>query len=182
MSYAWIDQYSLYIFWPRALHLQLGQLSMTEDDADLIGAVRDQIGLDAYHLYPDTRRLIPDAVFWGIAIACLTEYFKGLGGFETLGKATRRKAASILKAWKEKRDFEHVVQGEEFESIVSEGIRLVPQRIAKGREVHARARLRQSLVEFGLGDDEAGELSRQIAELVAARAARLTDGRDDKPV
>jgi hypothetical protein len=57
---------------------------------DLISQVRDEIGLDAYYLYPDTRRAIPDPVIWGFASACVLKFVEGLGiDFKVFGEQTK---------------------------------------------------------------------------------------------
>lgn len=45
---------------------------------ELIARVQDQIGIDAYVIYPDSHRLIPDTVLWGFASACVLEFVNHL--------------------------------------------------------------------------------------------------------
>ena len=82
------------------------------DANEIIASVRDVVGFDAYHMYPDTKRAIPDPVLWGFASACLLEFVKGFVDFKKLGETVRAKLESLLTHWREKRSFEDYVQSE----------------------------------------------------------------------
>lgn len=120
---------------------------------DLITAVQDQLGPDAYNIYPDSRRLIPDAVLWGIAAACVIEFLKGFGAFNELGKQSRERLDELVRRWKTRKDLEPYVQTlnltlrDDVASVIDSAAK---QSHAPTGRPAARQALTEALIEFGL--------------------------------
>ena len=79
---------------------------MSKRSEEIISLVEQEIGIDAYHMYPDTRHAIPDTVLWGFASACILEFSKGFIDFKKLGESVRTNVNLLLKAWKLKENFD----------------------------------------------------------------------------
>ena len=140
---------------------------MNTDDA-LIGAIVDELGLDVYHLYPDSKRLIPDTVIWGIASACLIEFLKGLGGFNTLGQQAKDKLNELLRRWRTRDAFEPFIQTLNLQEPIAnelQDIRKTPPLSDKFEQ--ARQSLVDAFIQFGLNRDDANEHAVRISELVS---------------
>ena len=63
----------------------------------VIEEVEQELGIDAYHIYPGSRRMIPDAVAWGVAAACIIEFIKGMVDFKRLGEGTRFQLDELVR-------------------------------------------------------------------------------------
>ena len=136
---------------------------------ELIGSVQDQLGPDAYNIYPDSRRLIPDAVLWGIAAACLIEFLKGLGGFNDLGKQARERLEEMIRRWKTHKDFEPYVQtlSLELRADVADALSSITNKEYSRKEYDdSRVALTESLIQFGLHPKTAQQHAGVISDLV----------------
>jgi len=136
------------------------------DAQGIVDQVQSEIGLDAYHIYPDSRRFIPEVVLWGIASACVIEFVKGFVDFKKLGEDARSKLNELLRRWKQKDDFEKFVESEYLEVIVYRAIETIPPRLSDAKIDAAREELVLALVEFGLSHDAARRQAGKISEVV----------------
>ena len=120
---------------------------------DLIQDIQDQIGIDAYHIIPEQRRLIPEAVLWGFASACLLGFLRGLVDIKSMGETLRQRIENFLSAWRSKAGFEVAVADPELPRSVEQvriyinpltisrsfTVRLLPPRFAGGDSWGAHA-------------------------------------------
>jgi hypothetical protein len=143
---------------------------MVADAADMIASVCDEIGLDAYHIYPSSKRSIPDAVLWGFASACLLEFVKGFVDFKSLGEAVRSKLDGLLQHWRDKEDFEDYLKSEGIERAVLVAVEAIPKTISTSQRMLALKNLEDALVEIGLSREAAGKHAARIDEIVATSA------------
>jgi len=136
------------------------------DASEIIDQVQTEMGLDAYHIYPDSRRFIPETVLWGIAAACVIEFIKGIIDFKSLGEQARGKLDELVTRWKKKEDFERFVTDKELKSIVAKAIDKLPAKMTDADEAQARDRLAKALLEFGLPADAANSKAASISVLL----------------
>jgi hypothetical protein len=141
---------------------------MATKAAAMIDSVQNEIGLDAYHIYPTSRRSIPDAVLWGFASACLLEFIKGFVDFKSLGESIRSRLEGLLQHWRDKRDFEEYVRSEGLDKAVYAAVDAIPRTITPTQRSAAIKRLEDALVEVGLQREMAFEHAARIAEVVAS--------------
>jgi len=134
----------------------------------LIEAITDQLGIDVYNLYPDSKRLIPDTVLWGIAAACVIEFLKGLVGFSDLGKDVRGRANELAKRFKERTSFEPYVQtlGLSIRDDLVEVVQGARIHTASSDKAAGREEMKKALIEFGLHAKVANEHADKIASLI----------------
>lgn len=139
-----------------------------KDVHELLIMTRDELGLDAYVIYPDSRRSIPDTVLWAFASACLLEYLKPLIDFKGLGEKTRRTIEELLRRWRTKDKFEEFAAKPELAAAVTDALSAAtPADNGTGRE-KAVADLAQALTALGVRAADAVEHAERIAELVSA--------------
>jgi hypothetical protein len=125
---------------------------------DLISQVRDEIGLDAYYLYPDTRRMIPDPVIWGFASACVLKFAEGLGiDFKQFGEQTKCLLSGLVDRIFRKQDFEPFVENEQLPAGVALAIVAIPERIDEHKRAEGVRRLEAALTELGMPAPTASE-------------------------
>src|SRR2546423_1678084 len=98
---------------------------------ELIGVVEDTIRLDAYRHYPHTRREIPGLVIPAVAIACLTQFLKGLIDFEKLGKKSRDLLEDVLRRWRGKETLETGEKARSLEKVLAHALELLPPRLSE---------------------------------------------------
>jgi hypothetical protein len=142
---------------------------MSERAEELIADVQDQIGLDAYHLYPSSRRLIPEAVLWGFASACILDFVKAFVDLKGLGEAARGRIGRLLAGWKAKSLDD--VEADNLAADVAEAIGAMPPEVTPAEREAGTLRLRAALLELGLPSDEAKRHAESIAAKVLAAAA-----------
>jgi hypothetical protein len=132
-------------------------------------SVADELGLDVYRLYPDTRRLIPDTVVWGLASGCIAQFLAGFVDFNGLGKEVRAKLDELIRRWRQKDDFERYIET----SAPTEAVAVVvqaamgcasPANIRSGQQ-----KLEQAMIEFGFDPETARIRSERIAKAIAAQ-------------
>jgi len=140
---------------------------MIAEPGHVIVVVEEQINLDAYHMYPDSKRLIPEMVVWGFASACLLEFVKGLVDFNQLGKGIRTKVEGLLKAWREKHDFEDYLKSEGIEAAVLATIEACPSEITAAQRQDAVERVASALIDLGLPAKKARQHAEQVAKAIA---------------
>lgn len=133
----------------------------------MIDSVRDEIGLDAYHIYPTSRRSIPDTVLWGFASACVLEFIKGFVDFKSLGEAVRSRLDGLLQHWRNKQDFEDYVRSEGLDKAVYAAVEAIPHIVTPTQRSAATKRLEDALVGLGLQRETASEHAARIADVVA---------------
>jgi hypothetical protein len=140
---------------------------MNTDDL-LIGSIIDELGIDVYHIYPTSKRLIPETVIWAIASACLIEFLKGLGGFNNLGQQTRAKLDEFLRRWRTRDSFEPYIQTLNLQKPIADGMHAIRQVPPASNDFEkARKSLEDSLIEFGLHSSDAHEHAIRISELIS---------------
>jgi hypothetical protein len=139
----------------------------------LLEDVKDELGLEAYHIYPDSKRWIPDQVLWAIAGACIVEFcFKGLIDLKALGEKTRQAALALVEAWHERTTFEARIQTLDINGIVREVGTAVPSRVVTSGNLDASEKeLADSLRAFGLTETAAALHAAAIRKIVAAQIA-----------
>jgi hypothetical protein len=136
------------------------------DSADIVESVREEIGLDAYHMYPGSRRAIPDAVLWGFASACLLEFVKGFVDFKSLGEAIRGQLEGLLRHWRDEQDFEDYVRSEGLDRAVLAATAAIPGQITSVQRSSGIRALEDALVEIGLPRETASKHANRIDEIV----------------
>lgn len=141
---------------------------MATDATELIESVRDEIGLDAYHIYPTSKRAIPDAVLWGFASACMLEFIKGFVDFKSLGEAIRSRLEGLLQHWRDKHDFEEYVRSEGLDKAVLTAADAIPRTITPAQRTAAVKTLEDALVEVGLPRDTASKHAARIGDIVVS--------------
>ena len=139
---------------------------MVQDAHELIDEISTVIGLDAYVMYPDSKRLIPDVVIWGFASAFLLEFVKALVDLKGLGENLRKRAEFFLQSWKAKIGFEAIVSADDVNEVNRELIAALPQDIGVDELDKGRVALRDALVGLGLKVAVAERHAQKIAELI----------------
>lgn len=134
------------------------------DGSVLIEKTQDILGLEAYRIFPDSRRFIPDVIVASVAAACLGEFIKGFVNFKKLGEGARAKFDELIRRWRAKDDFERYAKQEDAVELVSKAIATIPEKLPS--LVQAQARLQAALEEFGLSKAAAEEHAKRIAQLL----------------
>ena len=148
---------------------------MSDRAEELIADVKDQIGLDAYHIYPESRRMIPDAVLWAFASACILEFVKAFVDLKGLGEATRNRIGRLLAKWKAKNLDDVAV--DDLASDVAEAIAALPRKASPAEREAGILRLQAALLELGLSSD-GGEASCRFRGRESPRdGRRLMEGK-----
>jgi hypothetical protein len=136
------------------------------DGRAVLENAKDTLGLDAYLLYPESRRLIPETVLWGLAAACVGEFIKGFIDFKSLGETARAALTELLRKWRDKREFESYVLSSRPEPLLLAALKTLPSSIPVESCEKALADLTDSLECFGLNKPEAQSRATQIADVI----------------
>ncbi len=137
-----------------------------EQSMRIIDQVTDELGLDAYHIYPDSRRLIPDAVLWAVASACVIEFLKSFLDLKTLGEQARKQLLELTRRWRERDDLEGYLKTEGLDASVRLALEAARPRLTETEENEAVRALEGSLVQFGIDKHAAHEHAARIARIV----------------
>jgi hypothetical protein len=132
----------------------------------LLNEVADELGHDVYYVYPDSKRLIPDAVMWAVVVACIVQFLKGFVDFERLGESARTAIAELLDRWRSKKDLEPWIQGADLHRLVLEAFESRPASVTDADLDRGQACLKQALPEFGMDENLAEEHARAIRALM----------------
>jgi hypothetical protein len=139
------------------------------DGQELVTQVQNKIGLDAYHIYPDSRRFIPEAVLWGIASACVIEFIKGFVDFKLVGESAKRTLLELSSRFRRKDSFEDFVQQHDIKDITLHIIAVLPPTISDRAYDDGLRELETALIQFGLRPVPAKARATEIAKLIANR-------------
>ena len=140
---------------------------MTTEGSDLLEQIKFRIGLDAYHIYPDSRHAIPDAVLWGFASACLLEFAKTFVDFKGLGEGLRKKADALLVSWFGKKDFPEMVSTIDHSELANKIISLLPAEFEDSLLMAATVDLAAALERLGVKPVAAQRHAAAIAQKIA---------------
>jgi hypothetical protein len=136
---------------------------------ELVASVQDEIGRDAYVMYPNSHRLIPDAVLWAFASACVLEYTKSFVDLKGLGEKSRALVEELLDRWKGKDEFESFAQREGLADRVADAVvQTLPATIPPQSRASAIADLATALEGLGMRAADARRHAAGIADIVAA--------------
>jgi hypothetical protein len=136
------------------------------DGRTVLENAKDTLGMDAFLLYPESRRLIPEAVLWGLAGACVGEFIKGFIDFKSLGETARAALNELLRKWRDKREFESYVVSSPPELLLLSALNTLPSMIPVESCQKALVDLTDSLECFGLDKAEAQNRATQIADVI----------------
>lgn len=140
---------------------------MMRDGLSTLEQARDAIGLDAYRLYPDSRRLIPEAVALSVAAACISEFIKGFVDFKSLGERANQVLTELIRRWRTKDRFEEFVTEHDPTAVVTLAIQHLPLALPAPEAAEAQRRLQEGLEEFGLSASKAADRAAEIAKIIA---------------
>lgn len=140
------------------------------DPFDVLQETRDALGIEPYRIYPRSRRLIPEAVLWGFASACILEFVKGLVDFKKLGEASRAKVEQCLRAWRAPETFEQLVADSPPDALATSALALLPASLDEAAITRATQDLSAALQGFGIPSTAAAECADRIAKAVKTYA------------
>lgn len=135
------------------------------DGSEILQSIKDIIGLEAYRMYPDSRRLIPDAVLWGVAAACATEFLKGAIDFKSIGEGAHNKLMELMRRFEHRDAFEEFVDAQDVESLAASAIAAAPIELTPDELTQARSNLEDALKRLGLSGPE---IRNKVAEIEKA--------------
>lgn len=139
------------------------------DGQELITQVQNKIGLDAYHIYPDSRHFIPEAVLWGIASGCVIEFVKGFVDFKLIGESAKRTLLELSTRFRRKDSFEDFIKQHDITVSILHIIAVLPPTISNQDYDNGLRTLEAALIEFGLQPIPAKSRAAEIAKLIANR-------------
>ena len=139
-------------------------------DDELIAEVGDEIGIEAYRIYPNSRRLIPEPVLWGIASACVIEFVKGLVDFKGLGEATKSRLLELSRRFRERDSLESFVEHNDLTEPIRLALSALPKKITDEDYEKGRGELEAALRLFGLPSASAQAHAAAIAEHIRKRS------------
>jgi len=128
----------------------------------LLQEVADQLGLDVYYVYPDSRHFIPETVVLAVATACVIEFLKGFFDFNGLGKASREAVLDLARRWRSNQDLEPLIQTLDLQGLASEVLEVSPSSASAADLDKGQASLTQALSEFGMDQNLANEHAQAI--------------------
>lgn len=129
---------------------------------------RDELGLDAYVMFPDSRRSIPDTVLWAFASACLIEYVKPLIDLKGLGEKSRHLIEELLQRWRSKRNFEELAASPDLAAAVKDALSAASSANEDIDRANSISNLAQALTALGIRAADANRHAQAIADLVSA--------------
>lgn len=132
----------------------------------VVDAIREELGIDSYHLYEEERYSITLEILRVIATACGLEFVKGATGFKELGEQARREANEIIQRWRMRKDLEEFARSERIEIVVAEALMTIPSPCSPEKRRAGRESLEAALREFGLNGDDAKNHAQRIEEIV----------------
>ena len=138
----------------------------------LLQSVEGVLGIDAYRIYPNSQRLIAEAVLVSVAAACIGQFLKGLIDFEKLGSATRQHLDELIRRWRQREAIDAFADAHDPRALLDEALRHLPRAIQEHQKREALEALQAALEEFGLPRKRAEERARAIAQLVVDYSSR----------
>jgi hypothetical protein len=130
----------------------------TDDAHQLIANIVDELGMDAYHLYPDSRRLIGEAELAAIAVACIVAYCKGFFNLEVLGTKSREYLLGVLGLLQDKQPDSQPVRIEPVIELL--------ENAGAPIQMPAIESLKRSMIQFGMTETLANEHAENVAALI----------------
>jgi hypothetical protein len=135
----------------------------------IVDAIRDELGIDAYHLYEEERYSITAEILRAIATACGLEFIKGLTGFKGMGEQMREEAHELIRRWRAREDLTEFARSERIDMITAEALAALPPTVTHEKRQAARASLEAALIQFGLSGDDAKSHAHQIEDIVLGK-------------
>jgi hypothetical protein len=145
---------------------------MSSDARRLIVSAENAIGTDAYLVYPNNLRQIPEVVIWGFASACVLEFVKAFVDLKGIGEAARELVAGLLIRLKERSSFEEYCRTEGLDAAVLSAIATIPERIDEKQFEVGLLGLKSVLTQLGLPENEAATLSGKIGDAIRTHSVK----------
>ncbi|WP_166300738.1 hypothetical protein [Bradyrhizobium sp. 2S1] len=141
------------------------------DAEELLTQAKRAVGQNAYVMYPPTKRpLIPEAVVWGFASACLLEFVKPFFDFKGLGEVANKHVTGLLQAWRDKASFEEHCRTEGVDAAVLAALEAVPNNVTSDQSKKGVENLTSALKQIGVNEQDAAVLADKIKNAVAPAA------------
>ena len=147
-------------------------MSVKREAKPVVDAIRDELGVDAYHLYEDERHSITLEILRAIATACGLEFIKGVTGFKDLGEQARREAIELIQRWRRRQDLEEFARSERIDVVLAEALATLPSPCSAEQRCAGREGLEAALREFGLNGDDAKAHAQRIGDCPASAPLR----------
>lgn len=139
----------------------------------LIADIEDELGLDVYHVYSDgSRRLIPEAVVVGVAVACIAEFVKAFTDIRSLGEQSRERLLELVRRWRKKDDFSSHAESLCHRDDVQKLLDSVSATVGESDLQSGEDSLLEALRAFGLSDQRASVHAAEIRRLIAGHISR----------
>ena len=146
-------------------------MSVKREAKPVVDAIRDELGVDAYHLYEDERHSITLEILRAIATACGLDFIKGVTGSRIWGQAGRE-AIELIQRWRRRQDLEEFARSERIDVVLAEALATLPSPCSAEQRCAGREGLEAALREFGLNGDDAKAHAQRIGDCPASAPLR----------